>query len=208
MCTLDHDASLTHFAFVRHSRSASFRRLCRYFYCRRLEEHSFHNKHADFLVMILFACTMMLLIAPLLNLPFLSHSLIVMILYVWSRRNPTEQLRLYGLFLIPASYLPYILLGISILMGNGIWVDILGMLVGHMYYFLNDVIPQTFGIGQPLTAPKFLRKVFREYRDDEIIETRDQLQPTHEDRPIGGGLVVDDEDEDDENAWNIEHNED
>ncbi len=33
-----------------------------YFYCRRLEEHSFHGRSADFLFMLLFGCYSMLVL--------------------------------------------------------------------------------------------------------------------------------------------------
>ncbi len=35
-----------------------------------------------------------------------------------------------------APYLPWVLLGFSLLLGNSVSVDLLGMAVGHVYYFL------------------------------------------------------------------------
>jgi Derlin-2/3 len=126
-----------------------------YFYCRRLEEHAFHGKSADFLFMKIFGATCMLMIAPLLDLPFLSHSLVMMVLYVWSRRNPHERLRLYGMFTVGAGYLAYILLALSVMMGGNPIVDIVGILVGHFYFFLMDIIPKEFEV-KVLWTPKLL----------------------------------------------------
>jgi Derlin-2/3 len=41
-----------------------------------------------------------------------------------------------------APYLPWVLLGFSVLLGNAFSVDLIGMAVGHLYYFLEDVFPQ------------------------------------------------------------------
>ncbi|CAG0884423.1 unnamed protein product [Darwinula stevensoni] len=40
-----------------------------------------------------------------------------------------------------APYLPWVLLAFSILLGNSVTVDLLGMTVGHIYYFVEDVFP-------------------------------------------------------------------
>jgi Derlin-2/3 len=105
--------------------------------------------------MMIFGSSLMLLTSPLLDLPFLSHSLVIMILYIWSRRNPHERLRLFGLFTIGAGYLSYVLLGLSILVGGSIIVDLLGILVGHIYFFLTDIIPEEYDI-QILKTPFFM----------------------------------------------------
>jgi len=130
-----------------------------YFYCRRLEENSFHGKSSDFLYMMLFGCTLMLFVAPLFDLPFLSQSLIMLLLYIWSRRNPLERLRLYGLFTIGAAYLPYIFLALTFMLGGNPIVDIVGILVGHLYYFFADIVPYEFGFNL-LQTPFFIKWIF------------------------------------------------
>eukprot|EP00761_Pharyngomonas_kirbyi_P012902 gb/GECH01012929.1/.p1 GENE.gb/GECH01012929.1/~~gb/GECH01012929.1/.p1 ORF type:complete len:240 (+),score=37.00 gb/GECH01012929.1/:1-720(+) len=132
-----------------------------YHYCRRLEEHSFQGRSADFLFMMIFGSGIMLMLAPLLDLPFLSHSLVVMVLYVWSRHNPRQHLQIYGLFTIRAPYLAYVLLGISALLGGGMIVDLVGILVGHMYYHLSAVLPAVLDL-HPLKTPQILKIMFPE----------------------------------------------
>eukprot|EP01080_Neovahlkampfia_damariscottae_P010606 gene10606-3124_t len=145
----------------------------RYFYCRRLEEHSFHGKSADFFYMLLFGCVTMLISSCLLGLglPFLSNSLVMMVLYIWSRRNPHERLRLYGMFTVGAGYLAYILLGLSMAMGGNPFVDILGIAVGHVYYFFSDLIPLEFNVNL-LKTPFFITMLFpnESQNQDENIE--------------------------------------
>jgi Derlin-2/3 len=134
-----------------------------YFYSRRLEEHSFHRKSADFLYMILFGVVCMLIIAPMLQLPFMSHALVIMLLYVWSRRNPHEQLRLYGLFTVGAGYLSYILLLLGLMMGVNPTVDLVGIFVGHLYFFLKHVIVAEYGPQfDLLKTPQWMRWLLRQ----------------------------------------------
>lgn len=55
-----------------------------------------------------------------------------------------------------APYLPWVLLGFSVLVGNAFWVDVMGMVVGHMYYFIEDVFPNQRGGFKLLTTPQIL----------------------------------------------------
>lgn len=49
--------------------------------------------------------------------------------------------RLLGLLAFTAPYLPWALLGLAVLLGHDITSDVLGIAVGHAYYFLADVYP-------------------------------------------------------------------
>lgn len=46
-----------------------------------------------------------------------------------------------GLFSFTAGYLPWVLLGFSLLLGHNIQADLIGIACGHVYYFLEDVYP-------------------------------------------------------------------
>ena len=55
-----------------------------------------------------------------------------------------------------APYLPWVLLGFSLLLGNSVSVDMVGIAVGHGYYFLEDVFPRQPGGFRSLQAPHWL----------------------------------------------------
>lgn len=55
-----------------------------------------------------------------------------------------------------APFLPWVLLIFSVLLGNTVIVDLLGMGVGHLYFFLEDVFPSQEGGFQILKTPSFL----------------------------------------------------
>jgi len=104
-----------------------------------------------------------------------------MLVYIWSRRNPQVRMSFLGILNFNAPYLPWVLLGFTILL-NKIWPagDILGLIIGHIYYFLEDVYPKLFNL--PLTyhilgAPKFVKKAFdylmRDAQDANIIDDDD-----------------------------------
>lgn len=50
--------------------------------------------------------------------------------YVWARRNPYMTLSFLGIFNFTAPYLPWVLLGFSILLRSSPIVDLLGIAVG------------------------------------------------------------------------------
>jgi len=110
-------------------------------YCRMLEEGDFRGRTAHFVMMLLFGITMMTLVAPFLSVNFLGSSLTFMMLYVWGRRNEEARMSFLGVFSFTAPYLPWVMLTFSFLVGNSVTVDLIGIFVGHSYYFLEYVFP-------------------------------------------------------------------
>jgi Derlin-2/3 len=143
-------------------------------YCRALEEGSFRGRSGDFFWMLFLGACMMVLIAclmPDMNVMFLGASLTFMMVYVWGRRNPSVAMSFLGLFSFTAGYLPWVLLGFSLLLQHNIQADLIGIAVGHIYYFLEDVYPTVMaegGMGGPrvLRAPRFITRLFDGQVDD------------------------------------------
>ena len=73
------------------------------------------------------------------------QSLASMMVYIWSRRMPGAILSFLGLFTFEAPYLPWVLMGFGLLLGHSPTHDLLGIVVGHLYYFLEDVYPAQTG---------------------------------------------------------------
>lgn len=114
---------------------------------------------ADYVFALMFAMGMILLTYPLVfrffpMLPMFCKTLIFFVMYVWSRRNPTSQSNIWGVP-IPGVWLPFAYLGLSVAMGNPYFDMIHGLVIGHLYYFLVDVIPQVQG-REILVTPAFL----------------------------------------------------
>ncbi|KDR23092.1 derlin-2 isoform X2 [Zootermopsis nevadensis] len=156
-----------------------FNMIFTYRYCRMLEEGSFRGRTADFVMMFLFGGICMIMFAFFVNLLFLGQAFTIMLVYVWSRRNPFVRMNFFGLINFQAPYLPWVLLGFSVLLGNAIWVDLVGMAVGHMYYFVEDVFPNQRGGFRLLNTPQILKSLFDAHPQDP------DYTPLPEDRPGG-----------------------
>ncbi|XP_040192661.1 derlin-2 isoform X3 [Rana temporaria] len=130
-----------------------------YRYCRMLEEGSFRGRTADFVFMFLFGGLLMAIFGLFVNLVFLGQAFTIMLVYVWSRRNPYVRMNFFGLLNFQAPFLPWVLMGFSLLLGNSIIVDLLGIAVGHIYFFLEDVFPNQPGGGRILKTPYILCSV-------------------------------------------------
>ncbi|TMW57048.1 hypothetical protein Poli38472_002973 [Pythium oligandrum] len=134
-------------------------------YCRLLEEGSFRGRTADFLYMLLLGAFFMILVAPFVNIHFLGSSLTFMMVYVWGRRNEHVRMSFLGLFPFTAPYLPWVLFSFSLLLGNSATTDIMGIVIGHIYYFFEDVYPTIARIRgwktqRPLATPRLIKYFF------------------------------------------------
>uniref|UniRef100_A0A8C6KJP0 Derlin n=1 Tax=Nothobranchius furzeri TaxID=105023 RepID=A0A8C6KJP0_NOTFU len=151
-----------------------------YRYCRMLEEGSFRGRTADFVFMFLFGGLLMTIFGMFVSLVFLGQAFTIMLVYVWSRRNPNVRMNFFGLLNFQAPFLPWVLMGFSLLLGNSIIVDLLGIAVGHVYFFLEDVFPNQPGGGRWLKTPSIIKMLF-----DSPEEEDANYNPLPEDRPGG-----------------------
>jgi hypothetical protein len=90
-----------------------------------------------------------------------------LMVYVWARRNPHVRMSFLALFSFNAPYLPWVLLSFSVVLGNSATIDLIGIIVGHVYYFLEDVYPiiadiRGWRVRRWLAAPALLKQLFGE----------------------------------------------
>ncbi|XP_065830932.1 derlin-2-like [Oscarella lobularis] len=146
-----------------------FNMIFTYRYCRMLEEGSFRGRTADFFFMFFFGGLILTAVGLFVDIVFLGQAFTIMLVYVWSRRNPYVRMSFFGFFTFQAPYLPWVLLGFSLLLGNSITVDVLGIVVGHTYYFLEDVFPTRQGGLRLLRTPQFLKTLLDPVENDEDV---------------------------------------
>jgi len=112
-------------------------------YCWNLEESArYRGKTGDFTWMILLGASAMTCMAPFINVHFLGSSLTFMMVYLYGRLHVHQRMAFLGLFQFTAPYLPWVLLVFSVLLGNPVTVDLVGIAVGHAYYFADTVLPK------------------------------------------------------------------
>ncbi|KAI5662726.1 hypothetical protein M9H77_22049 [Catharanthus roseus] len=133
-------------------------------YGAQLESGPFQRRTADFLWMMLFGALSLLVLSgiPLLWTPFLGPSLVFMLLYVWSREFPNASINIYGLVNLKAFYLPWAMLCLDVLFGSQIVPDLLGIIAGHLYYFLAVLHPLATGRNM-LKTPQWLYPFYTIY---------------------------------------------
>ncbi|KAF8946256.1 hypothetical protein BGZ47_000941 [Haplosporangium gracile] len=130
-------------------------------YSRMLEEGSFYGRTMDYAWMLFLSAISLLCLSPFVAIPFLGSPLAFTLVYIWSRRNPSIPLNFLGLFVFTAPYLPWVLLGFTLLLNSHFPTgDLMGIAVGHIYYFFEDVWPkeQASGGRRYLQTPSFLTR--------------------------------------------------
>ncbi|KAG0354721.1 Der1-like family-domain-containing protein [Gamsiella multidivaricata] len=130
-------------------------------YSRMLEEGSFYGRTMDYAWMLFLSALSLLCLSPFVSMPFLGSPLAFTLVYIWSRRNPSIPLNFLGLFVFTAPYLPWVLLGFTLLLNSHFPTgDLMGIAVGHIYYFFEDVWPkeQASGGRRYLQTPSFLMR--------------------------------------------------
>ncbi|KJH46398.1 Hsp90 protein [Dictyocaulus viviparus] len=164
--------------------SFMFNMIFTYRYCMMLEEGSFRGRRADFVYMFLLEGILMIICGIFVQMVFLGQAFTIMLVYIWSRRNPQVQMNFFGVLSFTAPYLPWVLLLFSLLLGNNVIVDFMGIACGHFYFFLEDVFPyQQHGM-RLLVTPGWLKWLCNERT----------VEPVHEEeRPGGFGWGVENE---------------
>jgi Derlin-2/3 len=149
-------------------------------YLRMLEINSFRGRTADLVYMLMFGASLLLAISPLTSIVFLGPSLTFMMVYVWARRNSRQVMNFLGVLSFRAPYLPWVLLLFSFVIGSPPSMDLLGVLAGHVYYYMADIYPAMAGL-RLLKTPAFL--VFLCGGEDEEIEDHDGVPPPGDAQP-------------------------
>lgn len=110
-------------------------------YSRMLEENHYAGHKADFVYLLLFSSFILVLLSPLVTLPFLGSPLGFVLVYLWSRRNRHIRLSLFGVLVITAPYLPWALVAFSWVLSGSYRAavgDLLGIAVGHLCKSFSD----------------------------------------------------------------------
>lgn len=141
----------------------------------QLENGPFNRRTADFLWMMIFGSSTLLVLAaiPFFESYFLGVSLVFMLLYVWSREFPNANINIYGLVQLKAFYLPWAMLALDVIFGSPIAPDLCGILAGHLYYFLTVLHPLASG-RNILRTPMWLRKMVAKYKIGAPVYTQTQ----------------------------------
>lgn len=129
---------------------------------RRYEENPYNTgaggNTADFIWLILLAMGVLLGLAYVFDLLILSDAILYVVMYVWSRREPAAQVNMFG-FRFKSVYLPWVYVAIRLLMGGSITEPLMGIAVGHLYFYLVEVYPAAHGGRGLIQTPQFCSRL-------------------------------------------------
>jgi Derlin-2/3 len=145
--------------------------LCRGRYGAAYEDNPFpsgggphRGSIADFVWMLVFGALVLLPLSWFFGgIPFMASSMLFMVIYTWSVRNPGAMTSFYG-FSFQASYLPWVLVGFTLLVGDDPLFDLMGIAAGHLYYVIQETLPEA---DTPLKGyrlwqtPQWLARLFK-----------------------------------------------
>ena len=91
----------------------------------------------------------LIIIGPFTGVFFMSNALSFVMTYYWGRKNKNIFVNFMGIITMRAPYLPWFYLTLSFLLESDFKNDMLGIVVGHMFFYCKDILPRikmSFGI--------------------------------------------------------------
>ena len=111
----------------------------------RLETGVFDGRPADYFFMLLFNWVLAIIVALFMSIPFIMDPMVMSILYVWCQLNKDTIVNFWFGTQFKAMYLPWVLFGFNMIIAGGGVMELVGILIGHMYFFLMFKYPQVRG---------------------------------------------------------------
>ncbi|XP_008554108.1 derlin-1 [Microplitis demolitor] len=131
-----------------------------YRYSLKLEQEEFIGRPADYFFMLIFNWMCCVVIGLILNVPLLMDPMVISVLYIWCQLNQDVIVSFWFGTKFKAMYLPWVLCAFNlILSGNGV-LELIGILVGNLYFFLKFKYPQEYDGPELLRTPKILEYYF------------------------------------------------
>jgi len=125
-----------------------------YSYSMRLETGIFAGRPADYAFMLFFSWLCSCAAALTLGFGVLMDPMVLAVLYVWCMLNKEVIVSFWFGTQFKAMYLPWVLFGFNlIIQGSGV-MELIGILIGHLYFFLMFKYPQDFGGPSLLKTPQ------------------------------------------------------
>ncbi|XP_077283818.1 derlin 1 [Arctopsyche grandis] len=135
-----------------------------YNYSLRLETGIFAGRPADYCFMLLFNWMCCIIVGLVGEIQYLMDPMVLSVLYVWCQLNKDTIVSFWFGTRFKAMYLPWVLFAFNLVMSGGGIMELVGIGVGHAYYFLMFEYPQNIGGPSLVKTPDFLRRIFPDVR--------------------------------------------
>ena len=131
-----------------------------YNYSLKLETGLFSGRSADYGFMLLFNWASIVVIALGMSHYVLLDQMVMSVLYVWCQVNKDVIVNFWFGTQFKAMYLPWVLWAFNMVISGGGTPELVGIIVGHLYFFLMFKYPQDFGGPSLLATPNFMYNLF------------------------------------------------
>lgn len=133
-----------------------------YSYSSRLETGVFAGRQADYAYLVLFTWSIAVILALALQIMIIFEAMMFTVLYIWCQINREQIVSFYFGSQFKASHLPWVLLAFNFILRGSIMLELLGIFIGHLYFFLKFKYPIDFGGASFLDTPDFMYRLFRD----------------------------------------------
>lgn len=125
-------------------------------YSKQLEIGVFFGRPANYAWFLTFVAMFILVLSTLFSSLINGGGLLIAVIHLWGRHATNVTVSLYGFIQIPAKYLSLAMIGLDLIIGGRIATsDALGLLGGHLYYFLDSIYPATPDGKQLIFVPQW-----------------------------------------------------
>ncbi|KAF5275096.1 hypothetical protein FQA39_LY07033 [Lamprigera yunnana] len=131
-----------------------------YSYSLRLESDHYKGKPADYFFMLIFNWLCCIIVALMADIMILLDMMVLSVLYIWCQLNKDVIVNFWFGTRFKAMYLPWALLGFNMVLSGGGLYEIIGILIGHLYFFLKFKYPQELGGPILLQTPSIFKEWF------------------------------------------------
>lgn len=131
-----------------------------YSYSVRLETGEYAHCPADYLFMLLFNWACSVIVGLGMDYPMLMDPMVISVLYLWCQLNRDTIVQFWFGTQFKAMYLPWVLMLFNLIIAGGGIMELMGIMIGHLYYFMVFKYPQEFGGPVLLSTPRILTRYF------------------------------------------------
>mgnify|MGYP003878432505 FL=1 len=79
------------------------------------------------------------------------------LLYIWCKKEPFEKVKFLLGFVVKSAYLPWAIIIYSVLTGESVYAELIGIAAGHAFIFIKEVLPNNPSYRLDLfKTPKFV----------------------------------------------------
>lgn len=137
-----------------------------YTYSQQLERGVFFNRPANYAWFLTFVACFVLAMSTIFTSYFNGGAFLIAIIHLWGRHAENVTVSMYGFIKIPAKYLSLTMLGLDVIINGGFSTsEALGLVGGHLYYFLDSVYPTMPDGKQLIFVPVWFEQGITQFQD-------------------------------------------